>query len=193
VIGLAFALGSSGCLSATSTPGTGSDGGGSPGVDGSMGPAPDGGGSGGQDGSGGTTIGTLLCESTLSITGTYQQGNAPPSGFPGGCWPDGIWTFTATVVAGMDGCNGTPDLAQQYQFKVVEDLDYNNTITDLNAAPGAVEGLQISGGDGGLCIGAFMLYSSDGKTVINLRPALQANNVLDGHGDYRIYDADQRN
>src|SRR4051812_44183271 len=42
-------------------------------------------------------LGTELCETDLTLAGTYVQGTAPPADFPGGCWPDGSWTFTATV------------------------------------------------------------------------------------------------
>jgi hypothetical protein len=135
-------------------------------------------------------LGTELCEATLSLAGTFVQGDAPPTDFPGGCWPDGTWTFTATVT--QNGCSSAPQLESQYQFKVVEDADYNDTITYLNDPSNMYVATKISGGEGAVCTGAFMIYSSDGKTVINLRPAMQADNSINGQGDYRVYDADQR-
>jgi len=58
-------------------------------------------------------------------------------------------------------------------FKVVEDTDYNDTITYQNDPTNTSLTLKISGGEGAICTGAFLLFSSDGKTMINLRPALQ--------------------
>ncbi len=136
-------------------------------------------------------LGMQLCDATLAITGSYTQGSAPPSGFPGGCWPDGTWSFTATVT--QNPCATAPVLAPQYQFKVVEDDDFNDTITYLTDPSNMYVVMRISGGDGGVCVGGFQVYSADGKTITNLRPALQANGTLDGQGDYAVYDTDQRN
>jgi hypothetical protein len=178
VVILAGALAVSGCLgSAPQMAGAGTNGGGSTN-----------GGSGATDG--GIPVGMLLCQADLSITGTYAQGNAPPADFPGGCWPDGTWTFTVAV--SQNGCSTAPKLEAMYSFKVQEDNDYNDTITYLSDPTNKDDSLKLSGGEGGLCTGAFLLFSADGKTVINLRPALQVGNVLNGKGDYRIYDQDQR-
>jgi hypothetical protein len=136
-------------------------------------------------------LGMELCEATLALTGTYVQGNAPPTGFPGGCWPDGTWTFTATMT--NNTCTSAPTLEAQYQFKVVEDMDFNDTITYVNDPTNMYVATKISGGEGGVCVGAFMIFSADGKTVWNLRPAMQADNSINGQGDVRVYDADQRN
>jgi hypothetical protein len=134
--------------------------------------------------------GMILCSAQLTLSGTYTQGNPPPTGFAGGCWPDGTWTFSATVTSNT--CPSAPTLESQYTFKVVEDLDYNDTITYQNDPTNLYVSTKISGGEGGLCVGAFLIFSPDGKTVWNLRPALQTGNVLNGAGEYRIYDTDQR-
>ncbi len=136
-------------------------------------------------------LGMQLCEATLSLSGSYVQGSAPPTAFPGGCWPDGMWTFTATIT--NNSCTSAPPLETQYQFKIVEDLDYNDTITYVNDPTNMYVATKISGGEGGVCVGAFTIYSADGKTVYNLRPAMQADNSINGAGDIRLYDADQRN
>jgi hypothetical protein len=134
--------------------------------------------------------GNLLCVTSLALSGSYQMGNTPPADYPGGCWPDGTWTFVASVTG--TGCTATPELAAQYSFRVSEDTDYNDTVTDLAIPTNAGEVLQISAGDTGVCSGVFKLFSSDGKTIINLRPALETGGALDGKGDYRVFDADQR-
>jgi hypothetical protein len=135
-------------------------------------------------------LGVELCEASLSLAGTFTQSAAPPTGFPGGCWPTGSWTFTATVT--MNGCNNAPSLPSQFQFTVVEDTDYNDTITYNTDPNNMYVATKISGGEGGVCVGAFQIYSADGKTITNLRPAMQADNSINGAGDYRVYDADQR-
>lgn len=153
------------------------------------------GGNGNMGGSNGGTpapVGNLICQATLSISGTYTQGNAPPADYePGTCWPDGMWTFTATVTD--SDCQNTPSLEPQYQFQVVEDADFNDTITYVTDPNNMNITTKISGGDGAICVGAFLIFSADGKTIYNLRPALQADNSLNGQGDIQVYDADQRN
>jgi hypothetical protein len=139
---------------------------------------------------GGVQLGTMICRDALALSGQWQQGNAPPSGFPGGCWPDGTWSFSANV--SQSACSSAPVLAAQYRFQVVEDADYNDTITYLNDPTDASASLKITGGEGGVCTGAFLLFSADGKTVINLRPALQADGSINGQGEYQIWTADQR-
>jgi hypothetical protein len=136
-------------------------------------------------------LGNEVCNVELSLAGTYTQGSAPPLDFPGGCWPDGQWLFTATVTAN-NGCSPQPPIEAQYSFTVVEDMDYNDTITYNNDPTNMYVATKISGGEGGICTGAFKVYSSDGKTVYNLRPALQVGNILNGSGEIRVYDADQR-
>lgn len=196
--GLGLAILLTGCLGSAPMPGSPM-----PGPDGGV-SGPDGGGRPAQGDMGGTNddgsapppadggaVGTLLCEATLSLSGTYTQGKAPPADHEeGSCWPDGAWTFTATVVD--NNCQSAPKLESQFRFQVVEDDDFNDTITYLNDPGNLYVTTKISGGDGAICIGAFLIFSADGKTVINLRPALQADNSLNGQGDYRVYDADQR-
>lgn len=136
-------------------------------------------------------LGMQLCDVTLSLAGTYTIGNpVPTTDFPGGCWPDGQWVFTATVTAST--CTTNPPLQAQYKFTVVEDMDYNDTITYNNDPTNMYVGTKISGGEGGVCVGAFTIYSADGKTIYNLRPAMQADNSINGAGDITVYDTDQR-
>jgi hypothetical protein len=154
-----------------------------------------GGGGGGKDGGGSgdgvPTTAKELCSADFNITGTWVQGSAPPADFPGGCWPDGTWTFTTAVT--NNTCPTAPKLEAEYVFKVVEDLDYNDTITYVTDPNNMYVTTKISGGEGAICTGAFLIFSADGKTVVNLRPALQTGNILNGVGDYRVWDQDQRN
>ena len=72
-------------------------------------------------------------------------------------------------------------------------MDFNETITYTTDPNNMFVTTKISGGDGAVCVGDFMIYSADGKSTIELRPALQLDNTLNGVGDYRLWDADQRN
>jgi hypothetical protein len=196
VLGLAVVA--AGCLGSVKSDGGGGGGSGG-GSAGSGGGSAGGGGSGsGNDGGtstsdgGSIVLGNQLCEATLSIAGTFVQGDPPPSDLGGGCWPDGLWTFTATMTDN-GGCPTLPTIPPQFQYKVVQDDDFNDTITYLTDPTNIFTPSSISGGDGALCVGEFIIYSSDGKSIFNLRPALQADNSLDGQGDWRLYDSDQRN
>ena len=197
-IGLAVAV--TGCLGSAPTGGNGGSGGGGGGGHAGGGGAGGGGtgGGGGTAGGGGgggggavPVVGNLLCTSVLSFSGSYTQGNAPPADFAGGCWPDGTWTFTANIDS-TDCTSNAPTVESQYTFTVTEDADYNDTIVYQNDPTNMYVSTKISGGEGGVCVGAFLVYSADGKTVWNLRPAMQADNSINGHGDIKVYDADER-
>src|SRR5689334_6711690 len=90
-LGLTAVLG--GCLN--STPGSGGGGGNMTGGGGNMT------GGGNNNTGGGTTagVGMMLCEAELAVTGTFAVGNARPADLEGPCWPDGVWTFTASVTS----------------------------------------------------------------------------------------------
>ncbi len=194
VLVLGLTVASAGCLGSAKSDG-GGGGGGSAGGSGKGGGGGSAGGSGGgttSGGDGGITLGVQLCDATLSIAGTFVQGDPPPSDLGGGCWPDGMWTFTATVTDN-GGCPTAPPIPPQFQYKVVQDDDFNDTITYLTDPTNMFTPSSISGGDGAICVGEFIIYSSDGKSIFNLRPALQADNSLNGAGDWALYNSDQRN
>jgi hypothetical protein len=87
-----------------------------------------------------------------------------------------------------------PDLLPEYKFQVVEDADYNDTITYLTDPSNIYVPSEISGGEGGgLCAGGFLVFATDGKRTWNFKPVLQNDGVtLQGMGEYRLYDTDQR-
>jgi hypothetical protein len=182
---ISLSLSVGGCLGSVGTPGMGGGSGG--GGNGGSSNADGGSMSGGNAGN---APGKLLCSATLSLSGNFQQGAAPPTDFAGGCWPSGTWTFSAQV--GTNDCPNGPSLPSQFVFQVQEDADFNDTITYTTDPTNTNLSLKISGGDGGVCIGAFLIFSTDGKTVLNLRPAMQSDNSLNGQGDYSVYDTDQR-
>jgi hypothetical protein len=200
-IGLAFAV--AGCLGSAPQGGNGGSGGtgggghagsGGGGGGGTGGSAGSGGGGSGGGGGGtvGAPIGNELCRAMLSVTGNFVQGDPPPADLGGGCWPDGMWTFSATITD-AGGCTNPPTLAAQYQIKVVQDDDFNDTITFVTDPNNMFTNLKVNAGDGGICTGIFEWVSDDGFTVFDMHPSLQADNSLVGNGQYSMYDADQRN
>ncbi|HEX8954094.1 MAG TPA: hypothetical protein VF945_19700, partial [Polyangia bacterium] len=67
------------------------------------------------------------------------------------------------------------------------------TITFMTDPNNMFTHMQINSGGGGICTGIFQWVSTDGFTVFDMHPSLQADNSLVGNGQYSIYDADQRN
>jgi hypothetical protein len=132
----------------------------------------------------------VLCTTQLTMAGTWTIGNPVPTGYPGGCWPDGDWKFTVTL--GTSDCATAPAIEQSYDFKVTEDMDYNDTVTYTNDPNNMYVTAHISTDGGGVCGGQFLIYSADGKTVYNLHPVTHADNTIDGMGDIKVYDTDQR-
>jgi hypothetical protein len=139
ILGLSLAV--AGCLGSAPTGGNGGSGGGGGGGTGGSGGGgtggtggSGGGGTGGSGGGGGTVpvVGNLLCTTNLTMAGTFTQVNPPPTGFEGGCWPDGTWVFTATVADTDCAAGMTPAIENQYKFTVTEDMDYNDTIVYNN-------------------------------------------------------------
>ncbi|HWE26683.1 MAG TPA: hypothetical protein VHB97_01720 [Polyangia bacterium] len=200
-VGLAVAV--AGCLGSAPTGGnggsgggggggTGGHGGGGGGGAGGGGGTGGGGGGGGGGGSAGAPLGNELCRATLTVSGQYVQGNPPPADLGGGCWPDGMWTFSATITDG-GGCTNAPTLPSQYQVQVTQDDDFNDTITFVTDPNNMFTHMHMNAGDGGICTGIFQWVSDDGFTIFEMHPSMQADNSLIGGGQYSMYDADQRN
>jgi hypothetical protein len=130
----------------------------------------------------------INCEGTTNVKGFFTQSTAAPTGEPG-CWPVGTWTFTSTMKS--TSCSSQPQMDQQYQFSVARDADDNESYQILSPDhPEAI--IRVTAAGGALCEGEFRYYSPDGKTVINLKPHLFANNTLSGQGQFAQYTADQR-
>lgn len=135
----------------------------------------------------------ILCNATFKVTGTFAQSMAQPADV-GGCWPVGTWTFNATI--DNNQCQTPPALLPQYQFKVdvMTDADGNtNYVDSYMTDPSAHYRLKVSGDGGGLCQGGLEIYSPDGKQLWNFKPSLEVGSVLDGFGEYALYDSDQWN
>jgi hypothetical protein len=127
----------------------------------------------------------------------------PTTGMPmTGCWPDGTWTFTATVQP--DSTQAAPQcapptytapaFAPSYSFidtRVANDTG-ELTVDTFMYTGMAHWTIKITESGNAYCDADFEIYSDDGKQVWNLHPSLDATtNTLAGGGDFTLYDKDQ--
>jgi hypothetical protein len=136
------------------------------------------------------------CTMDMTVTGSFAQTKAPPIHEDGtpytGCWPIGVWTFSAQ--AGQTDCSTPGQLLTQYQFKVEERLDSDAQPYQVNTYmtdPSVRHRVKVSQGGNGLCTGELNLFSTDGKEVWIIKPALYAAGNLGGEGEYAQYTTDQ--
>jgi hypothetical protein len=131
----------------------------------------------------------ILCASEVTLAGRFELG-APQPDDVFGCWPVGTWTFSATVANG--DCSDTSGLLPEYRFSVTRDGEDETDSYAYLSQPGYERvRLSVSSGGGGLCEGNLEVYSPDGKILVNLKPALQADGSIDGSGEYEVYGSDQ--
>jgi hypothetical protein len=133
----------------------------------------------------------ILCDAHLMLNGTFAPDAAMPK--PAeveGCWAVGIWTFSATVDMN-NGCEA-PKLEKEYKFQVTRDASDNENYTYLTDPANEFVRVKVTSGGSGLCEGGVTIFSTDGKTVWNLKPNLFADNTLGGQGEYEVYGSDQR-
>ncbi len=146
-----------------------------------------------DQGSPGAVADELVCSAALSITGTFAVGTPKPVGI-NGCWPIGTWTFRVAV--GATDCPTAPVPLSEYQIRVdrdvaSEDPDFAWLYSYLTDPADTRAHIGVTSGGGGLCEAEVLVFSADGKTVWNMHPALQADNSLNGNGDYEIHTANQ--
>jgi len=137
-----------------------------------------------------------LCTMDMTVTGSFQQTQAPPVHADGtpytGCWPIGVWTFQAQ--RGDSDCSTPGMLLTQYQFKVEERLDQDGNPYQVNTYmtdPAIRHRVKVSQGGAGLCEGELNLFSADGKEVWVIKPELFADQHIGGDGEYAQYGTDQ--
>jgi len=136
-----------------------------------------------------------ICTMSMTVSGSFMETTAAPPNADGspytGCWPIGVWTFTAT--RGTTDCTTQPTLLPQYQFKgeqVLVDGDYVEQFTYMTD-PTIRNRVKVSQGGDGLCEGELNLFSADGKEVWIIKPELYADKHLGGDGEYSLYGSDQ--
>ncbi len=130
----------------------------------------------------------IICSGELAITGHFELG-APQPDDVFGCWPVGTWTFSASMV--NSDCSDTSGLLPEYKIGVARDIDENETYMYLTDPAHEKVRLSVTSGGSGLCEGNFEVYSNDGKILVNLKPALNADGSITGNGEYEVYGSDQ--
>ncbi len=145
-----------------------------------------------------------ICESTMTVAGTFTLGTARPLGEGGisGCWADGTWVITPTLA--RTGCSPQVQppqfeyLAQYIEYDEVNGIE-DTTIVSFPAEPANKRvNLGITAnGDG--CIGIFEHFGRDnsvwafhinlGETPDNM--AVGETMALEGEGTYTVYEYDQ--
>lgn len=133
-----------------------------------------------------------LCEARLSVSGTFDEKPKPRDKdfVNAGCWPVGIWRFSATVEE--MGCEEPPALLPEYAFEVTRDERDLETYRYLTGPEDARALVKVSSGGGGLCEGSVELHSVDGTHFWNFKPALEDDKTLRGFGEYEVYNRDHR-
>ena len=153
----------------------------------------------GDPGSGTNDTRGILCSAQMSVTGSFMASAPRPSDNQDGCWPVGMWTFSASITANT--CSPAPMPLGQYQFEgdletdpsdptgpQLETFKYDTDPSDARAV------VKVTEGGSGSCAGELDLYSADGKQVWVLRPetdTIDAMTTISGDGEYRTYDSDQ--
>jgi len=163
----------------------------------------------GDDGPGGPdpNPNRFQCTATFTTQGTWTEG-APvrPADVPTGCWPVGVWTFTAAIdntqeavdITGDgvgDRCGevtGTspPTLEASYSFRVdrvddpnndgwVESYTYLGNMTNF-------KGVAVTEGGVGDCEGSLQMVSPDKKELWIFHPAETGTTIV-GTGEYSLY------
>jgi hypothetical protein len=147
----------------------------------------------------------IVCNSQLAITGTFAaEDPLRPAEVPTGCWPVGVWTFTASVDNQTEishRCETAPALLPEYKFRVIRKESLNPTTGEPDGT-GLVETYQyltdpsshwrlgVSEGGGGQCEGGLEITSADGKSYWNFKPML-TNSTIDGFGEFSLYKVSQ--
>lgn len=139
------------------------------------------------------------CTATFMTHGSFVPDTANPKPVDpetgvanAGCWPIGVWTFTATI--DQNDCTPAPTTLTQYQFKgtitLNEDGDPIQAFSYMTD-PSARNIVKVSEGGSGLCEGEVDLYNADGTQVFTFKPALNADNTIAGDGEFGIFSSNQ--
>lgn len=125
----------------------------------------------------------IICETTLSLSGTFAESQPKPDDV-GGCWPTGTWTVDVAI--DFAGCDPQPDFADVFRYEVVD-----GAVTWLDDPSEERVNLGVAG-DGGNCRGLFEHFGSSGdeRVVIALQPTLEADDTLAGRGTWTLHGDD---
>lgn len=155
----------------------------------------------GDNGPGNNDTRGIQCSAQFSVTGSFTASAPRPADNTDGCWPVGMWTFSAAMMDGTNTCSPAPMPLGQYQFEgdleadpsdpggpMIETFKYDTDPSDARAV------VKVTEGGSGSCAGELDLYSTDGKQVWVLRPEIDTidpMSTISGDGEYRTYSTDQ--
>ncbi len=165
----------------------------------------------GDDGGGGgdpdPNPNRFKCTSNFKTQGTWTEGQpVRPAEIPTGCWPVGVWTFTATIdetqpavdITGDgvgDRCGevaGTtaPTVDASYSFRVdrVDDPNSDGFVESYTylGDMSTFHKVTVSEGGVGDCEGSLEMISADKKSVWVFHPAETGATIV-GDGDFTLY------
>ena len=96
----------------------------------------------------------IVCESTLMVSGTFQETMPPPAG-DDDCWEVGIWTVNMIAVD-FQGCDPQPALDMTFVYEVLYDDDSESTFVRFSDDPDNERmNLKITTDSSGQCQGIF--------------------------------------
>lgn len=128
----------------------------------------------------------IICESTLTVTGTYTPTTAQPPDHLG-CWEVGIWTVKTAI--NFLGCDPQEELATEYVYEITrDDEDVTNVAYQGDFDPERMN-LKITTQGDSLCHGSFEHFREDG-VVFTFQPVLQLDGTLLGQGAYSVWAED---
>jgi hypothetical protein len=150
----------------------------------------------------------ILCRAAFKTNGSFEPGVPerpldPETNLPiTGCWPVGIWTFTAAVDPDRTNQEETPCTGDQIP-SVLPEYKFRVDRTENEEAGGLVESyeylgdeamlfrLKVSEGGGGECEGGLELFNVENTQYWNMKPAL-TQTVITGFGEYALYKVAQK-
>ena len=144
----------------------------------------------------------IQCTTNFTLTGSFTASQPRPADNTDGCWPVGMWTFSAALDTTMtNSCMPQPTPLQSYAFEgdltpdtndptgpELEVYTYDTDPTDQMII------LKVSEGGSGSCQGELDLYSTDGTQVWLFKPetdTIAATTTISGYAIYTVYGSDQ--
>jgi hypothetical protein len=127
----------------------------------------------------------IICESTLTVTGSFTEGAAQPSDL-NGCWPVGTWRIEAAI--DRQGCDPQTPIDGEFVYEVTHEEDTDDVTFVTDPSDERVN-LKINTDGTGLCLGAFEHYGL-ANDVITFRPVLQEDGSITGIGSYQVHTQD---
>ncbi len=129
----------------------------------------------------------IVCESTLTLSGTFTPSGTPPEGEED-CWPEGVWRITPSI--DFQGCDPQEAVDIEHVYTVTYDEEnallnivYENDPTDDRV------NLKFTFDSSGLCLGGFEHFRED-FVLTELKPVAGLDGVMTGSGRFAVFEED---